>query len=77
MMVVKAAVQSANDVCKKRCRPDSSSQASKPVKDIASKGPTSDEERTCLERDGPNVMPDTSTHPLRTALAELYMAGVF
>ncbi|MGD0548322.1 MAG: hypothetical protein ABR991_10915 [Terracidiphilus sp.] len=50
--------------------PASLRQPAKPELDIASKGLTSDEAHTCLERDGPNAMPDTSAHPLRNALAK-------
>jgi H+-transporting ATPase len=49
-----------------------SGQQAKPVQDIASKGLTSDEARGHLERDGPNAMPDTSAHPLRSALAKFW-----
>ncbi len=52
--------------------PASSSQASKPVQNIESKGLTSDEARARLEKDGPNAMPDTSAHPLRNALAKFW-----
>jgi H+-transporting ATPase len=52
--------------------PASSNQAVKPTEDIASKGLTSDEARACLEKDGPNAMPDTSAHPLRNALAKFW-----
>jgi H+-transporting ATPase len=47
-------------------------QAAKPVQDIASKGLSSDEARTRLEKDGSNAMPDTSAHPLRNALAKFW-----
>ena len=50
----------------------SSSPAVKPAQDIASKGLTSDEARTRLEKDGPNAMPDTSAHPLHNALAKFW-----
>jgi H+-transporting ATPase len=49
-----------------------SSQVAKPAPDIPSKGLTSDEARTRLEKDGPNAMPDTSDHPLRNALAKFW-----
>lgn len=49
-----------------------SGHQAKPVQDIASKGLTSDEARVHLERDGPNAMPDTSAHPLRSALAKFW-----
>jgi len=52
--------------------PASSSQAAKPAQQAASKGLTSDEARTRLEKDGPNAMPDTSAHPLRNALAKFW-----
>jgi H+-transporting ATPase len=48
------------------------SQPEKPAQDIPSKGLTSDEARACLEKDGPNAMPDTSAHPLRNALAKFW-----
>jgi H+-transporting ATPase len=48
------------------------SQPAKPVQDIASKGLTSNEARARLEKDGPNAMPDTATHPLRNALAKFW-----
>src|ERR1035438_8073034 len=48
------------------------SQPAKPVQDIASKGLTSDEARARLEKDGPNTMPDTSSHPLRNAVAKFW-----
>jgi H+-transporting ATPase len=40
--------------------------------EISSKGLTSDEARARLEKDGPNAMPDTSAHPLRSALAKFW-----
>jgi H+-transporting ATPase len=49
-----------------------SNQAAKPAEDIASKGLTSAEARTRLEKDGPNAMPDTLAHPLRNALAKFW-----
>jgi H+-transporting ATPase len=52
--------------------PASASPVAKPAQDIASKGLTSDEARTRLEKDGPNAMPDTSAHPLRNALAKFW-----
>jgi H+-transporting ATPase len=52
--------------------PASPSQAAKPAQEIASTGLTSDEARIRLEKDGPNAMPDTSTHPLRNALAKFW-----
>jgi H+-transporting ATPase len=52
--------------------PASSSQAVKPAEEVASKGLTSDEARTRLEKGGPNAMPDTSAHPLRNALAKFW-----
>ena len=52
--------------------PASPSPAIKPAPDIPSKGLTSDEARTRLEKDGPNAMPDTSDHPLRNALAKFW-----
>ncbi len=52
--------------------PESSSQPTKLVQDIASKGLTSDEARARLAKDGPNAMPDTSGHPLRDALAKFW-----
>jgi H+-transporting ATPase len=44
----------------------------KPAQEIAPTGLTSEEARTRLEKDGPNAMPDTSTHPLRNALAKFW-----
>jgi H+-transporting ATPase len=52
--------------------PASSGQSAKPAQDVASKGLTSDEARTRLEKDGPNAMPDTSGHPLRNALGKFW-----
>jgi H+-transporting ATPase len=52
--------------------PAPSSQPAKPAQDIPSKGLTSDEAHTRLEKDGPNAMPDTSNHPLRNALAKFW-----
>ena len=48
------------------------SPLAKPAQKNASKGLTSDEARTRLEKDGPNAMPDTSVHPLRNALAKFW-----
>jgi len=48
------------------------SSPAKPVENIASKGLTSDEARSRLEKDGRNAMPDTSVHPLRNALAKFW-----
>src|ERR1017187_1264392 len=50
----------------------SSRQRAKPVQEVASKGLTSDEAHARLEKDGPNVTPDTSAHPLRNALAKFW-----
>lgn len=52
--------------------PEAPRQPTTPVQNIASKGLTSDEARTRLEKDGPNAMPDTSAHPLRNALAKFW-----
>ena len=52
--------------------PASPSQPAEPAQDVPSKGLTSDEARTRLEKDGPNAMPDTSAHPLRNALAKFW-----
>jgi H+-transporting ATPase len=52
--------------------PTPDTQAAKPDQDPASKGLSSDEARTRLEKDGPNAMPDTSAHPLRNALAKFW-----
>jgi H+-transporting ATPase len=52
--------------------PTPPSQPAKPVQDVASKGLTSDEAHTRLQKDGPNAMPDTSAHPLRNALAKFW-----
>ena len=50
----------------------SSRQRAKPVQEVVSKGLTSDEAHARLEKDGPNVTPDTSAHPLRNALAKFW-----
>jgi H+-transporting ATPase len=42
------------------------------AENITAKGLTSDVARVRLEKDGPNAMPDTSTHPLRDALAKFW-----
>jgi H+-transporting ATPase len=52
--------------------PASTIPAAKTAQEIATKGLTSDEARTRLEKDGPNAMPDTSAHPLRNALAKFW-----
>jgi H+-transporting ATPase len=44
----------------------------KPVQKIASKGLTSEEAHTRLQKDGPNAMPDVSAHPLRNAFAKFW-----
>lgn len=44
----------------------------KPSQDIASRGLTSYEARIRLQKDGPNAMPDTSSHPLRSALVKFW-----
>jgi H+-transporting ATPase len=44
----------------------------KPASDSARVGLTSKEARTRLEKDGPNAMPDASTHPLRNAIAKFW-----
>ncbi len=49
-----------------------SSPPAKPAPKIASKGLTSDEARTRLQKDGPNAMPDVSAHPLRNAFAKFW-----
>jgi H+-transporting ATPase len=49
-----------------------SSPLAKPTSENASKGLTEDEARSRLEKDGPNAMPDTSVHPLRSALAKFW-----
>jgi H+-transporting ATPase len=45
---------------------------SKPDRDIASKGLTSEAASSRLQKDGPNAMPDISAHPLRNALAKFW-----
>jgi len=52
--------------------PASPGQTIKPAQEAASKGLTSDEARTRLEKGGPNAMPDTSAHPLRDALVKFW-----
>jgi H+-transporting ATPase len=49
-----------------------SGQATKANQEIGSRGLTSSEARARLEKDGPNAMPDTSAHPLRSALAKFW-----
>ncbi len=44
----------------------------KPIQRIDSKGLTSDEAHSRLQKDGPNAMPDVSAHPLRNALAKFW-----
>jgi H+-transporting ATPase len=44
----------------------------KPVQNVVSKGLTSDEAHSRLQKDGPNAMPDVSAHPLRNALAKFW-----
>jgi H+-transporting ATPase len=39
---------------------------------IGSGGLTSNEAQSRLEKDGPNAIPDTSAHPLRSALAKFW-----
>ncbi len=43
-----------------------------PDRNSTSKGLTSDEASSRLEKDGPNAMPDTSAHPLRNALIKFW-----
>jgi H+-transporting ATPase len=50
----------------------SPSRAAKPSEGISSTGLTSDEARIRLERDGPNAMPDSSAHPLRSAITKFW-----
>jgi H+-transporting ATPase len=52
--------------------PVSNTQAKPPAHDTGSKGLSSDEARVRLGKNGPNAMPDTSTHPLRDALAKFW-----
>jgi H+-transporting ATPase len=52
--------------------PASAARAAQPDQDNSAKGLSSDEARAHLEKDGPNAMPDTSTHPLRNALAKFW-----
>jgi H+-transporting ATPase len=42
------------------------------MQNIDSKGITSDEAHSRLQKDGPNAMPDVSAHPLRNALAKFW-----
>jgi H+-transporting ATPase len=42
------------------------------MQNIDSKGITSDEGHSRLQKDGPNAMPDLSAHPLRNALAKFW-----
>jgi len=44
----------------------------KPASDNLPNGLTSEEARVRLAKDGPNAMPDSSTHPLRDALAKFW-----
>ena len=44
----------------------------KPIQRIDSKGLTSDEAHSRLQKDGPNAMPDVSAHPIRNALAKFW-----
>lgn len=46
--------------------------AAKPDEGAPPMGLTSDEARARLQKDGPNAMPDTSAHPLRSALAKFW-----
>ena len=50
----------------------SDAQAEQPAHDVAPEGLSSDEAHARLEKDGPNAMPDTSTHPLRNALTKFW-----
>jgi len=50
----------------------SSNPPTKPLQNIASKGLTSAEAHSRLQKDGPNAMPDVSAHPLRNALAKFW-----
>jgi H+-transporting ATPase len=49
-----------------------SNPPAKPAQNIASKGLTSAEAHSRLQKDGPNAMPDVSAHPLRNALAKFW-----
>ena len=42
------------------------------AENTTAKGLTSNEARARLEKDGPNAMPDTSAHVLRSALAKFW-----
>lgn len=52
--------------------PPEPNSPTKPDQNTSSKGLTSDEAKSRLEKDGPNSMPDTSAHPLRNALAKFW-----
>lgn len=52
--------------------PKSTGQPPVPPENVAAKGLTSDEAHARLEKDGPNAMPDTSSHPLRNAMAKFW-----
>jgi len=43
-----------------------------PAQNVELNGLTSNEAKVCLEKDGPNAMPDTSSHPVRNALAKFW-----
>jgi hypothetical protein len=43
-----------------------------PLKDVEANGLTTDEANIRLEKDGPNAMPDTSSHALRNALSKFW-----
>src|ERR1039457_1913964 len=51
--------------------PSAPSSAEAPPKQSKS-GLTSDEARSRLQRSGPNSMPDTSAHPIRSALSKFW-----
>jgi H+-transporting ATPase len=50
----------------------SEGEAAKPVEPAAHEGLTSDEARARQKNDGRNAMPDTSAHPLRSALGKFW-----
>lgn len=48
------------------------SPAPEATQEIFPTGPTSDEARARLQKDGLNAMPDSSAHPLRNAFAKFW-----
>ncbi len=49
-----------------------SNPPAKPIQNSDSKGLTSDEAQSRLQKDGSNAMPDVSAHPIRNALAKFW-----